>query len=58
MRKAMIEKIKDLFNEYLDQFMTWYDGLSELYQYGVLFLAFACIGLAIAFYLLSRITRR
>jgi len=54
----MFEKIKDLFNEYLDQLMTWYDGLSELAQYGVLFLAFACIGLVIALYLLSRITRR
>jgi hypothetical protein len=54
----MIEKIKDLYNEYLDQLMTWYDGLSELYQYGVLFLAFVCTGLIIAFFILSRITKR
>jgi hypothetical protein len=54
----MLEKIKDLYNEYLDQFMTWYDGLSQLGQYGFFFVAFVGIGLAIAFFMLSRITKR
>ena len=57
-RTVMVEKIKDFVNEYMDQLMTWYGGLSEIAQYGVLFLAFICMGLVIAFYLLSRITRR
>ena len=54
----MLEKIKDLINDYLDQLITWYGGLSELAQYGVLFAAFVGVGLLLAFYILSRITRR
>ncbi len=33
-----MEKIKDLFHQYLDQIIAWYNGLEELYQYGVMFL--------------------
>jgi len=54
----MLEKIKDLMDGYWDQIMTWYGGLSELYQYGVLFVAFVGVGLIVALYLLSRIVRR
>lgn len=54
----MLEKIKDLYNEYLEQFMNWYDGLSQLGQYGFFFVAFVVVGLIVAFYMLSRITKK
>jgi hypothetical protein len=52
-----MEKIKELYQQYVDQFIAWYDGLEQLYQYGVLFL-FLVIGLLVVSYvILSRITR-
>jgi len=33
-----MEKIKDLYHQYLDQIIAWYDGLEQMYQYGVFFL--------------------
>jgi len=49
-----MEKIKDLYHQYLDQIIAWYSGLEELYQYGVLFL-FIVIGLFIvSFFIISR----
>jgi hypothetical protein len=52
-----MDKIKDLYNQYWDQIITWYDGLEQLYQYGVFFLLFV-VGLFIfAFVILSRITK-
>ncbi len=54
----MLEKVKGLYNDYMDQFLTWYDGLSQLAQYGVFFVIFVAVGLIIAFFILSRITKR
>jgi len=52
-----MEKIKDLYHQYLDQIVTWYDGLETMYQYGVFYL-FIVIGFfVIAFVVLSRITK-
>ncbi len=52
-----MEKIKDLYHQYLDQIIAWYNGLEQLYQYGVFFLLIV-IGLFItAFFILSRITK-
>jgi hypothetical protein len=52
-----MEKVKNLYHQYLDRIIDWYDGLEQLYQYGVLFMLFI-IGLFIAAYIfLSRITK-
>jgi hypothetical protein len=52
-----MEKIKDLYHQYLDQIIAWYDDLEQMYQYGVFFL-FIVIGLFIVLYFyLSRITK-
>ncbi len=53
----MIEKIKELYYHYSDQIITWYDGLEQLYQYGVFFLGLVAALLVVAFIMLSRITR-
>ena len=53
----MIERIKDLFHQYPDRILQWYDGLEILYQYGVLFLLIVIGLLFISFILLSRITK-
>jgi hypothetical protein len=52
-----MEKINDFYNQYFDQGMAWYNGLPQLYQYGVLFLL-GVIGLfVISYFTLSRITK-
>jgi len=52
-----MEKIKDLYHQYLDQIIAWYDGLEQLYQYGVFYL-FIVIGFfIISWFVLSRITK-
>jgi len=53
----VIEKIKDLFDQYANQIMTWYNGLEQLYQYGVIFLLIVFSLLTVAYVLLSRITK-
>jgi hypothetical protein len=53
----MIEKIKDLYNQYIAQILQWYDGLELLYQYGVLFLMIVIGLLLMSFIILSRIAK-
>jgi hypothetical protein len=53
----MIEKIKDLYHQYIAQILQWYDGLELLYQYGVLFLMIVIGLLFMSFIILSRITK-
>jgi hypothetical protein len=53
----MMEKIKELFNQYSEQIITWYNGLEELYQYGVFFLVIVGCLLIFAYFMLSRITK-
>ena len=53
----MIDKIKELYQQYSDQIMTWYEGLSELYKYGVIFLLIVFSLLVVAVTMLRRITR-
>ncbi len=49
-----MEKIKDLYHQYLYQIIAWYDGLEQMYQYGVFYLLIV-IGLFIVLYfILSR----
>ncbi len=52
-----MEKLKDLYHRYFDQIIAWYDGLEQLYQYGVLFLIIVIGFFIISFFLLSRITK-
>ncbi|MBE0557941.1 MAG: hypothetical protein IH628_11975 [Proteobacteria bacterium] len=52
-----MDKITDLYNHYWDQIIAWFDGLEQLYQYGVFFLIFVIGFLIFAFSILSRITK-
>jgi hypothetical protein len=53
----MIENIRNLLEQQADRIMNWYNGLEQLYQYGVFFLVIV-VGLLFAAYLiLSRITK-
>jgi hypothetical protein len=56
-----LEKLEKLYYQYLDQYlepiMAWYNGLEELYKYGVLFLLIAGSLFVFAFFILSRITK-
>lgn len=52
-----MEKIKDLYHQYWGQIMAWYDGLEQLYQYGVFFLLIVVGFSIVAFVMLSRITK-
>ena len=56
-RDKAMEKFKDLYNQYVDQVIAWYDGLEQLYQYGVLFLLIVGGLLVFTFVFLSRITK-
>jgi hypothetical protein len=53
----MIERIKDLYLQYTDRIIQWYDGLEILYQYGVLFLLIVIGFIILSFIFLSRITK-
>ena len=52
-----MQRIKDLYQQYADQAMTWYDGLETFYQYGVLFVLIVIALFLVAFFLLSRIAK-
>jgi hypothetical protein len=52
-----MEKIKDLYHQYSDQIIAWYDGLEQLYQYGVFFLLIVIGLFMISYFFLSRITK-
>ena len=53
-----MEKIKDLYHQYLDQIIAWYNGLEQLYQYGVIFLLFVVALFIIVFLIISRSTKQ
>jgi len=52
-----MEKIKDLSHQYIDQILSWYNGLELLYQYGVLFLLIAIGICLVALFYLSRVIK-
>jgi len=52
-----MEKIKDLYFEYFDRIMTWYNGLGDVFQYGVIFLVLVAGFLIAAYVILSRISK-
>jgi hypothetical protein len=52
-----MQRIKDLYQQYSDQAITWYDGLETFYQFGVIFVLIVVALFIGAFFLLSRITK-
>jgi len=52
-----MEKLKELFQTYSERIMDWYNGLEQLYQYGVFFLVIVVGLLIFTFFLLRRITK-
>ena len=54
----MIEKLTEMYHQYYNQIMVWYNNLDEIQQVGVLFVCFVTIAVAAALLLLSRIIKR
>ncbi len=52
-----MEKIKDLYFEYSDRIMTWYNGLEDVFQYGVIFLLLVAGFFIVGYFILSRISK-
>lgn len=52
-----MEKIKYWLQGHWDAIMVWYEGLEQLYQYGVLFLLIVAAILCFSFFSLRKITR-
>ncbi|HOD29838.1 MAG TPA: hypothetical protein PKH03_11560 [Syntrophales bacterium] len=52
-----MEKLKELAQAYAERIMDWYNGLEQLYQYGVFFLVIVVGLLIFSFFFLKRITR-
>lgn len=52
-----MEKALELYHHYLDRIIAWYNGLEQLYQYGVFFLAIVVSLFIAGYFILSRITR-
>lgn len=52
-----MEKIKDLYHQYLDQTIAWYNGLEQFYQYGVFFLLVIIVLFIVIYFILSRIIK-
>lgn len=52
-----MEKIKNLYYQYLDQIITWYNDLETMYQYGVFYLLIVIGFFIISWFVLSRITK-
>jgi len=52
-----MEKIKDLYFEYFDRIMTWYNGLDDVLQYGVIFLVLVVGFIIVAYIIMSRISK-
>lgn len=53
----MIERLKELYQQYPDRLMEWYAGLDFFYQCGVLFLLIVAGLLLVSFVILSRVTK-
>jgi hypothetical protein len=53
----MMEKIKDLYYQYFDQVMAWYDGLELMYQYGVFMMLIGIGFIIVIFFIVSRIIK-
>jgi hypothetical protein len=53
----MADNIKDLFFNYYDQLVLWYQGLDQVSQYGLAFLSLFAAFAVIVFFMLTRITK-
>jgi|GEM_PF-452054 len=53
----MMDTIKDLFHQHTERMIQWYDGLENLYQYGVLFLLIVIGLLIVSYVVLTKITK-
>lgn len=54
----MIEKMRALAEENYHAIITWYNGLSDVQQVGVLAASFFVVFIIIVSYMLSKITHR
>jgi hypothetical protein len=54
---GMIDKVREILEQYHDQFMTWYDGLETAVQYGVIVAIGFVVFLILIFIFLHKITR-
>ncbi|MBW2637116.1 MAG: hypothetical protein JRC86_06275 [Deltaproteobacteria bacterium] len=54
----MIERLRALFEEHYHTLITWYNGLTDVQQVGVLAGCFFVVFIIIVLYMLSKITHR
>ena len=52
-----MEKFKNLYHQYFDEIVAWYNGLELLYQFSVLFLLIVFCLFVATFVILSRTTK-
>ncbi len=52
-----MENVKAILIEHWDNIMAWYNSLTEVHQYGVLFIVILAVLFIGIFILLSKITR-
>jgi hypothetical protein len=55
---GIIHTVKNLFYSYYEQLMTWFRGLSDVGQFGVIAAAIVIIFLVFAMIMISRATKR
>ena len=53
----MVDRVREIFEQYYDQFMTWYDGLETAMQYGVIVGIGFIVFLILILIFLHKITR-
>jgi len=54
----MIDKVIDIYNQYYNQFITWYNGLEESLKYMFIIAVGFMIFLVFVLLFLSRISKR
>ena len=52
----MIDKMKNQCLSYYYQGMNWYDGMTSVEQFFILFFGFAILAVAISLYIVKRVT--
>ena len=52
----MIDTAKDFFNQYYNELLDWYYGLSYVGQFITLFIAFVAVGIIVAMLFVKKAT--
>ena len=53
----MIDTVKNLYHQYYNLILEWYNGLDQILQYGVLILGGVLVFMIIVFFVMVKITK-